>query len=124
MSAHGCLSGAAGTLLDSNSKVLPSSVSAIKAALDQGVLVCLATGKARPAAISALQSVGLAGTPLALHPASDCIVMVLQEWFHVNIVQLACVRPAASIHPEPGSNSFWFVCPHFCRVSHETRHDL
>ena len=55
------LADAAGTLLDSRSKILPSSVSAIKAALDQGVLVCLATGKARPAAISALQSVGLAG---------------------------------------------------------------
>ena len=51
----------AGTLLDSNSKILPSSVSALKAALNEGVLVCLATGKARPAAISALQSVGLAG---------------------------------------------------------------
>ncbi len=58
------LSNNVGTLLDSRSKVLPSSVSAIQAALDQGVLVCLATGKARPAAISALQSVGLAGMPL------------------------------------------------------------
>ena len=55
----------AGTLLDSQSKILPSSVTAIKAALDQGVLVCLATGKARPAAISALQSVGLAGAATA-----------------------------------------------------------
>ena len=53
--------GHAGTLLDSQSKILPSSVSALRAALEEGVMVCLATGKARPAAISALQSVGLAG---------------------------------------------------------------
>ncbi len=45
-------------------------------------------------------------------PVCYCIVMVPQEWFHVNTVQLACVRPAASVHPEPGSNSFLFVCPH------------
>ena len=51
-----------GTLLDSQSKVLPSSVKALKAALAAGVLVCLATGKARPAAMSAMARVGLAGT--------------------------------------------------------------
>ena len=50
-----------GTLLDSQSKVLPSSVKALKAALAAGVTVCLATGKARPAAISAMARVGLAG---------------------------------------------------------------
>ena len=50
-----------GTLLDSQSRVLPSSVKALKAALAAGVTVCLATGKARPAAISAMARVGLAG---------------------------------------------------------------
>ena len=45
-------------------------------------------------------------------PVRYCIIMVPQKWFHVNTVQLACVRPAASVHPEPGSNSFLFVCPH------------
>lgn len=50
-----------GTLLDGRSKVLPSSVQALRAALKAGVTVCLATGKARPAAIAAMQSVGLAG---------------------------------------------------------------
>ena len=50
-----------GTLLDSTSQVLPSSVEALKAALKLGVTVCLATGKARPAAMTAMQKVGLAG---------------------------------------------------------------
>ena len=45
-------------------------------------------------------------------PVCYCIIMVPQKWFHANAVQLACVRPAASVHPEPGSNSFLFVCPH------------
>ncbi|PSC68822.1 Haloacid dehalogenase-like hydrolase family isoform 2 [Micractinium conductrix] len=50
-----------GTLLDSSSRVLPSSVAAIQAALARGITVFLATGKARPAAIRAMQAVGLAG---------------------------------------------------------------
>lgn len=50
-----------GTLLDSASRVLPSSVAAMRAALAQGVRVCLATGKARPAAMAALLTVGLVG---------------------------------------------------------------
>lgn len=55
-----------GTLLDSNSKILPSSVEALKAALARGVMVMLATGKARPAAIKAMQAVGLAGPGLVV----------------------------------------------------------
>lgn len=35
----------------------------VQAALKVGVTVCLATGKARPAALEALTPVGLAGTP-------------------------------------------------------------
>ena len=50
-----------GTLLDSASRVLPSSVAALRAALAQGVRVCLATGKARPAAMAAMRTVGLTG---------------------------------------------------------------
>ena len=45
-----------GTLLDSSSRVLQSSVDAIRAALARGVTVLLATGKARPAAIKAMQA--------------------------------------------------------------------
>jgi len=55
-----------GTLLDSRSQVLPSSVAAIKAALAAGVGVMLATGKARPAAMSAMQKVGLLGDGLVV----------------------------------------------------------
>lgn len=55
-----------GTLLDSRSRVLPSSVAAIKAALARGVTVFLATGKARPAAIKAMEAVGLAGEGLVV----------------------------------------------------------
>lgn len=50
-----------GTLLDSNSRVLQSTVEALRAALAKGVTVILATGKARPAAISCMETVGLAG---------------------------------------------------------------
>lgn len=57
-----------GTLLDSRSQVLPSSVDAIRAALAAGVTVMLATGKARPAAIAAMQRVGLAGDGLVVSP--------------------------------------------------------
>ena len=57
-----------GTLLDSASRVLPSSVAALRAALRQGVRVCLATGKARPAAVAAMRTVGLAGAPAARVP--------------------------------------------------------
>ena len=56
-----------GTLLDSNSRVLPSSVTAIHAALAAGVTVMLATGKARPAAIAAMHTVGLAGPGLVVN---------------------------------------------------------
>lgn len=45
----------------SSSRVLPSSVEAIRAALSKGITVMLATGKARPAAERAMSAVGLAG---------------------------------------------------------------
>lgn len=57
-----------GTLLDSSSRVLPSSVTAIRAALAAGVTVMLATGKARPAAMAAMAAVGLAGDGLVVGP--------------------------------------------------------
>lgn len=55
-----------GTLLNSTSSILPSSVAAIRAALDRGVSVILATGKARPAAMTAMQAVGLCGDGLVV----------------------------------------------------------
>ncbi len=84
--------GHAGTLLNSQSKILRSSVSALRAALGEGVMVCLATGKARPAAIAALQPVGLAGRATFLlrtmtHGlacfelrASDCLGVAFLIW--------------------------------------------
>lgn len=50
-----------GTLLNSKSMIAPASVSAIKAALDRGVHVIAATGKARPAALAAARAAGLEG---------------------------------------------------------------
>jgi len=58
-----------GTLLDSRSRVLPSSAAALRATLAAGVTVMLATGKARPAAMAALAEVGLAGAGAA----ADCL---------------------------------------------------
>ena len=55
-----------GTLLNSSSRVDPSSVEALHAALATGVGVCLATGKARPAALAAMRSVGLEGEGLVV----------------------------------------------------------
>ena len=65
-----------GTLLDGDSQVLPSSVEALHAALAAGVTVCLATGKARPAALSAMQKVGLAGSFLY---STECDFLVLSN---------------------------------------------
>ncbi|KAK9806969.1 hypothetical protein WJX72_008996 [[Myrmecia] bisecta] len=64
-----------GTLLDSRSKVLPSSVKALKAAMKAGVMVCLATGKARPAAVAAMAAVGLAGEGLVVSPKGPGIFL-------------------------------------------------
>lgn len=50
-----------GTLLNSSSKVTARTAEALRVVLARGVQVVLATGKARPAAISALEEVGLAG---------------------------------------------------------------
>jgi hydroxymethylpyrimidine pyrophosphatase-like HAD family hydrolase len=64
-----------GTLLDSRSRILPSSVDAIRAALDRDIIVFLATGKARPAAFTALAAVGLAGDGLVVGPRSPGIFL-------------------------------------------------
>lgn len=50
-----------GTLLTSASVMAPSSVKAINAALDMGIHVVAATGKARPAALAAARAAGLEG---------------------------------------------------------------
>ncbi|GMH33966.1 hypothetical protein BSKO_01800 [Bryopsis sp. KO-2023] len=55
-----------GTLLNSRSKILDSSRDAIRAVLAKGIKVMLATGKARPAALSACGNVGLAGDGLVV----------------------------------------------------------
>lgn len=57
-----------GTLLDSRSRILPSSAAAIRAALARGVRIVLATGKARPAAVAACDAAGLAGDGLLVSP--------------------------------------------------------
>lgn len=50
-----------GTLLNSESKITKSTAGALRAAKDRGVTVVIATGKARPAAMDALGSMGLTG---------------------------------------------------------------
>ncbi|CAN0907279.1 Endoribonuclease YBEY, chloroplastic [Linum grandiflorum] len=50
-----------GTLLNSQSQVSTTNASALKEAISRGVKVVIATGKARPAVISILRTVGLAG---------------------------------------------------------------
>jgi hydroxymethylpyrimidine pyrophosphatase-like HAD family hydrolase len=55
-----------GTLLNSKSEVLPSSVEAIREVISKGVTVMLATGKARPAAVAALKKVNLVGDGLVV----------------------------------------------------------
>lgn len=50
-----------GTLLNSKSKITEKTAAAIKEAIERGVKVLVATGKTRPAVITACQSVGLVG---------------------------------------------------------------
>lgn len=64
-----------GTLLDSRSQILPSSVEVLKAAMSAGIRVCLATGKARPAAIRALSRVGLSGDGLVVSQSGPGIFL-------------------------------------------------
>ncbi|KAL3144565.1 hypothetical protein ABBQ32_004294 [Trebouxia sp. C0010 RCD-2024] len=86
-----------GTLLDSNSKVLPSSVRAIQAALKAGVLVCLATGKARPAALSALTPVGLAGPGLVVSQQGPGIFLQGLDTYNKDGLRLPSVYLEPSI---------------------------
>ena len=70
-----------GTLLDSSSHVLPSSVDALRRALWRGVTIMLATGKARPAARAAMAAVGLAGVFLGdLLSPSRCNASGPGDW--------------------------------------------
>jgi len=55
-----------GTLLNSQSKITERTAAALRAALEANVRVILATGKARPAAMVALERVGLAGSGLVV----------------------------------------------------------
>ncbi len=55
-----------GTLLDPSSSVLESSIEALKLAMERDVRVMLATGKARPAAMAAMEKAGLLGDELVV----------------------------------------------------------
>lgn len=50
-----------GTLLNSKSRITPKTAEALSEAISRGVKIMIATGKTRPAAISALELVDLAG---------------------------------------------------------------
>ena len=83
------------------SKVLPSSVAALKAALAKGVTVCLATGKARPAAMAAMSAVGLAGA----HHAEAVVRLPCQTGLDAEAAPLLAGlqrhiwRPACNVMP-------------------------
>ena len=52
-----------------------------------------------------------AGSPRVTHPSATKIKQIPDESFIRDIsVRLACVRHAASVHPEPGSNSHVKCC--------------
>ena len=55
-----------------------------------------------------------AGYPRVTHPsATKCAAKSAEASIKAHSVRLACVKHAASVHPEPGSNSHvkMFVCP-------------
>lgn len=122
-----------GTLLNSSSRVLPSSVAAIHAALDRGVTVFLATGKARPAAIRAMEAVGLAGEGLVVSTSGPGIFLqgAKPRWFEPStqkqLVQRRCtaatavpVRPMAFRCPPSTTPSLLIPpsCPPLLRPHH------
>ncbi|KAH7284049.1 hypothetical protein KP509_34G037700 [Ceratopteris richardii] len=59
-----------GTLLNSKSKISKSTAAALKEAVRRGIKVVIATGKTRPAVITACQSVGLVGETGVISNAS------------------------------------------------------
>ena len=50
----------------------------------------------------------MAGYPRVTHPSATNFTFAR---LHVKSVRLACVKHAASVHPEPGSNSHVKSCP-------------
>ena len=60
-----------GTLLNSSSQVTARTAKALRAAMGSGVQVILATGKARPAAIAAMEKVDLAGAECRIHMSTS-----------------------------------------------------
>ena len=51
-----------------------------------------------------------AGYPRVTHPsATKFIYLPSEDFCYTNSVRLACVRHAASVHPEPGSNSQFYI---------------
>jgi hypothetical protein len=87
-----------GTLLDSSSRVLPSSVAAIRAAIGRGITVFLATGKARPAAIRAMQAVGLAGEGLVVSNQGPGIFLQ-GGWDVVGVATVGVGLPVSCLLP-------------------------
>ncbi|GAX75731.1 hypothetical protein CEUSTIGMA_g3174.t1 [Chlamydomonas eustigma] len=85
-----------GTLLDSNSRILLSSVKAIKAACKLGVRVVLATGKARPAAIKACRQYGLEGDNLVVSSRSPGLFLQGLSVHGLGGVQLSDAQLPAS----------------------------
>jgi rRNA maturation RNase YbeY len=72
-----------GTLLDSNSCVLESSVEALHMAMKNDIKVILATGKARPAAIKAMEGARLMGDTLVVSTKTPGIFLQgLQVYGH------------------------------------------
>jgi hydroxymethylpyrimidine pyrophosphatase-like HAD family hydrolase len=70
-----------GTLMNSRSMITNKTANALRAAMKIGVQVIIATGKTRPAALAALETVGLTGEGGALSHTSpgvflqsDCII--------------------------------------------------
>ncbi|KAJ7520296.1 hypothetical protein O6H91_20G077400 [Diphasiastrum complanatum] len=64
-----------GTLLNSSSKVTQRTAKAVRAAIQHGVQVVIATGKTRPAAIRALRAVGLEGEGGAISTTSPGVFL-------------------------------------------------
>ena len=63
-----------------------------------------------------------AGYPRVTHPSATKFINLPSEDFRsTNSVRLACVRHAASVHPEPGSNSQFYIFLLLCSKNQTNR---
>ncbi|GAB2284834.1 hypothetical protein Dimus_019287 [Dionaea muscipula] len=69
-----------GTLLNSESQITPNTANALRDALSKGVKVVIATGKSRPAAISVLRKVGLAGKDGVVSESSPGVFLQVYQF--------------------------------------------